>query len=75
MHNFRVKWGIFEEKMRDVQLNAAFSKKKMHDIRVKWGISVKEMSDFGLNGQFSNRKRDTSGLSCQFIKRKWMIFS
>ena len=38
MHDFWVKWGIFEE--------------KMCDLGVKWGIFEGKMRDFCLNGGF-----------------------
>ena len=43
MHDFRVKWGILEEKTRDLWL--------------KWGILEEETRDFQLNGGFSKRTR------------------
>ena len=38
MHDFRVKWGVFEE--------------KMGDLGVKRGISEEKMCDLGLMGYF-----------------------
>ena len=42
MGDFRVKWGIFEE--------------KMHDFEDKWGIFEEKMGDFCVNDGFSKRK-------------------
>ena len=59
MRDFRVKWGICEEKARDFCLNAVFAKrkrvifaymgickKKMRDFWVKWGILEEKTRDF-----------------------------
>ena len=43
MRDFRVKWGICEEKTRD--------------FGVEWGILEEETCDFRLNGRFAKRKR------------------
>ena len=42
MRDFRVKWGILEEKTRD--------------FRVKWKIPEEKTRDFCLNGDFVKRK-------------------
>ena len=42
-HDFRVKWGILEEKMLG--------------FLVKWGICEEKTRDFRLNGGFAKRKR------------------
>ena len=57
MRDFRVKWGISEEKTSDFRLNGGFSKIKTRDFLLKWGISEEKTRDFRLNGGFSNRKR------------------
>ena len=59
--SFSPKWGISEEKMRDIRLNGRFLKRK----RVI----------FHLNGGFSKRKRVNCGLNGGFAKRKRVIFA
>ena len=52
--DFRVKWGISEEKSRVFCLNGRFE--KTHDFRVKWGIFVEKTRVFHINGVFEKRK-------------------
>jgi len=50
---FLVKWGIFEEKMRDFQ--------------IKWGFLKGKCVIFGVNGGFSKRKWVIFGLKLLFL--------
>ena len=58
-HDFRVKWGILEEKILGCL--------------VKWGISEEKTHDFRLNGGFE-KTRDFR-LSVGFSERKRVIFA
>ena len=53
---FLLKWGILEEKTRDVQVKCAICLEKTRDFRVKWGVCEEKTRDFRVNGRFSNRK-------------------
>ena len=70
MRDFRVKWGILEEKTHDFRLNGGFPKRKrmiyalMRDLRrenagfsPKCGICEEKTRDFHINGGFAKRKR------------------
>ena len=57
---FSLKFGILEEKMRELWL--------------KWGILEEKTRDFQLNGGFAKRKRDFC-LNGGFSKRKRVIFA
>ena len=57
MHDFGVKWGIFQEKMCDFWLNVGFSKRKCVIFGLNGGSFKEKMRDFRLNDGFSERKR------------------
>ena len=73
MHDFFVKWGIFEGKMGEFCLKGAFSKRKwrifayMRDFWDKWEIFEEKMHDLPLNGGIFEEKMAD-------FRVKWGIF-
>ena len=65
MRDFRVKWGILEEKTRDLRLNGGFTKRK-RDFRVTWGICEEKMRDFRVKWRICKEK------TCDFLV-EWRI--
>ena len=55
--SFSPKWGISEEKMRDIRLNGRFLKRKRVIFRLNGGFAKRKRVIFGLNGGFVKRKR------------------
>ena len=53
--SFSPKWGISEEKMRDIRLNGRFLEEKTRDFRLNGGFE--KTHDFRLNVGFWKRKR------------------
>ena len=56
-----MKWGIFQEKMRD--------------LGVKWGIVEERMHDFGVKGGIFEEKTRNFWFKQLFLKRICVIFS
>ena len=71
--DFRVKWGISEEKSRVFCLNGRFE--KTHDFRVKWGILEEKMLGFLVKWGICEEKTRDFRLNGVFEKRKFVIFT
>ena len=55
MHDFWVKWGIFQGKICDFRVKWGTFQGKRRDFHVKWGIFREKMCDLGDKGVFLKR--------------------
>ena len=70
---FQVKWGICEEKTRDVRFNGGFAKTR--DFRLNGGFAYRKRVIFVLNGGFEKMRTRDFRLNGGFAKRKRVIFT
>ena len=69
MRDFRVKWGIFEEKMHDFRLQVRFLLRKCVIFLETWGTLVAKKFDFGVKRGIFEEKMCDFCLNGVFLKR------